>query len=250
MAQLENLKIIYQDHQLVAINKPAGLLVHRSMLDRHETRFALQLLRDQLGRRVYPVHRLDKPTSGVLLFALDPQTAQLINAQFQQRQVEKAYLAVVRGWPAERGRIDYPLIDGPQRGNYADQRGSDLPRPAQTDFCTLAVSELPISDGRHPTSRYALVEARPASGRRHQLRRHFKHIYHPIIGDTTYGDGRHNRIFRQQVNSHRLLLHASQLRLFHPHEERPLQLGAPLDGDLQKVLQSTGLLPQGSENDA
>ncbi len=237
----EQLEIIYRDQWLVAINKPSGLLVHRSMLDRHETRFAVQLLRNQLGQRVSPVHRLDKPTSGVLLFALDQAVLRAVAEQFRHQQVAKTYLMVVRGWPEERGCIDYPLTDGPQKGNYAEQKGSDQPRSAITAYRSLARVELPVSDGRHPTSRYALIEARPTTGRRHQLRRHFKHIFHPLIGDTSYGDGRHNRLFRERFDSRRLLLHAEQLDFIHPINRQLIQLSAALDSEFQKLLKESGL---------
>ena len=244
MQEKETLEIIYQDQWLVAVNKPSGLLVHRTNIDRHETRFAVQILRNQLRQRVYPAHRLDKPTSGVLLFALDPQTAKLLALQFREQRLQKRYLALVRGWTEERGTIDYPLVDGPIKGDYGQQRGGDEPRQAVTAYRTLSRSELPISDGRHPTSRYSLVEARPTTGRRHQLRRHFKHIFHPIIGDTTYGDGRHNRQFRQQYASQRLLLHAERLDLSHPLTGEDLALQAALPADMTAVLQATGLLPK------
>ncbi len=244
MQEKESLEIIYQDQWLVAVNKPSGLLVHRTNLDRHETRFAVQLVRNQLRQRVYPVHRLDKPTSGVLLFALDPETAKLLALQFREHRLEKRYLALLRGWAEEQGTINYPLVDGPIKGDYGQQRAGEEPRPAVTAYRTLSRVELPISDGRHPTSRYSLVEARPTTGRRHQLRRHFKHIFHPIIGDTTYGDGRHNRRFRQQYGVQRLLLHAERLDLSHPLSGEHLALQAVLPAELAAVLQATGLKPK------
>jgi len=233
----EQLDIIYQDSSLVAVNKPAGLLVHRTNIDRRETRFALQLLRRQIKQKVYPVHRLDKPTSGVLLFALDAETARQLNDQFQQHQIEKTYLTVVRGWTEDEGEIDYPLVDGPIRAAYAVQENSDKPREALTRYRTLQRVELPIAVGRHATSRYSLVEARPATGRRHQLRRHFKHIFHPIIGDTMYGDGVHNRLFREQFDCQRLLLHAWMLEFEDPAEGSRLCLSADLPPEFMNLLQ-------------
>ena len=231
----QELEIIYQDQQLVAINKPSGLLVHRSNLDRYETRFALQLLRDQLGQRVYPVHRLDKPTSGVLLFALDRETAGVLSEQFRLQQIEKSYLAVVRGWPDNEGVIDYPLVDGPTKMACGDN-SSETPRQAVTNYSTLARVELPLAVGRYASGRYALVEMRPKTGRRHQLRRHFKHIFHPLIGDTSYGDGKHNQLFREQFGCSRLLLHARQLLLRQPQNGRSLSLLAPLDRNFEQLL--------------
>lgn len=236
----EQLEIIYRDQQLVAINKPSGLLVHRSHLDRRETRYAVQILRAQLGQRVYPVHRLDKPTSGVLLFALDRETASQLNDEFARRQVEKNYLAVVRGWPDGQGTIDYPLVDGPEWGSKTVQNNSEQARPARTGFRTLAAIELPVAVGRYPQSRYALVAVHPETGRRHQIRRHFKHIFHPLIGDTRYGEGRHNRLFRDRFSCRRLLLHAKSLQIRHPRSGKRLKLEAPLPEDFRHVLQRAG----------
>jgi len=235
------LDILYRGQQLVAINKPAGLLVHRTQLDRRETRFAVQLLRDQLGQQVYPLHRLDKPTSGLLLFALDKESASLLGREFATHQVRKSYLAVLRGWPEAEGLIDYPLVDGPEWGSKTVQNDSALARPARTGYRVLARTELPFAVGRYPRSRYTLVEAWPETGRRHQLRRHFKHIFHPLIGDTRYGEGRHNRLFREQFACQRLLLHAHRLQIRHPETDHLLQMEAPLPEEFQRVLQQTGL---------
>jgi len=236
----EPLDIIYQDQWLVAINKPAGLLVHRTNIDRHETRFALQILRRQLKQRVYPLHRLDKPTSGVLLFALNPETARSVSEQFRAQQVEKTYLALVRGWTDDAGEIDYPLVDGPIKAAYAEQKNSDKARQAMTRYRTLQRVELPIAVGHYPSSRYSLIEASPTTGRRHQLRRHFKHIFHPIVGDTTYGDSSHNRMFRRQYECNRLLLHAANLEFEHPCNVQHLKLVAPLPLEFQLLLQTIG----------
>ncbi|OEU77002.1 MAG: pseudouridylate synthase [Desulfuromonadales bacterium C00003107] len=234
----ETLEILYRDEHLVAVNKPAGLLVHRSPIDRRETRFALQILRDQLGQRVYPVHRLDKPTSGVLLFGLSSEATHRTAEAFAGRQVGKKYLAVLRGYSPEQGTIDYPLRDEP------DQRVAKAPpveaRPSRTDFRRLATVELPIAVGLYASSRYSLVEARPLSGRRHQLRRHFKHLSHPIIGDTTHGNGQHNRSFRQQFGCQRLLLAATELSFIHPYSDLPLTIQAPLAEDFCALLADLG----------
>ncbi len=241
----EQLEIIYQDQWLVAINKPSGLLVHRTNIDRHETRFALQLLRRQLKQRVYPAHRLDKPTSGVLLFALNPDAARIVSEQFRAHQVEKTYLAVVRGWTDDAGEINYPLVDGPIKAAYAEQKNSDKARTAITRYRTLQRIELPIAVGRYTSSRYSLVEARPTTGRRHQLRRHFKHIFHPIVGDTTYGDSSHNRMYRQKFACCRLLLHAQKLDFIHPVKGCSVSLKAGLDKDIRQLLSRVGFAAEG-----
>jgi tRNA pseudouridine65 synthase len=234
------LPVLYRDDWLVAVHKPAGLLVHRSDLDRHETRFALQIVRDQLGRRVWPVHRLDKGTSGVLLFALDPDTARRCMAQFEAGQVMKRYLAVVRGWPAEAGEIDHPLA--PDAGDRAWQGSPQAaaPQPARTRYRCLATVELPHRVDRYPSSRYALLELEPLTGRRHQLRRHLKHIAHPIIGDATHGKGPHNRLFEALFGCRRLLLAAVELRLQHPVGGAPLVLAVPPAEDFAAVLRHLG----------
>jgi tRNA pseudouridine65 synthase len=238
----EQLAIIYQDDAVVAVNKPSGLLVHRSPIDRHETRFALQLVRDQVGRRVYPVHRLDKPTSGVLLFAFSPEAARQLVEHFAAGTVAKRYLAVVRGYAPDEGTIDYPLVEEPDKCDYPSTTTAKEPQQAVTAFRCLARIELPSAVGRYASARYSLVSVSPHTGRRHQLRRHFKHIFHPIIGDTRYGEGRHNRFFRQEFDSHRLLLHAAELILPHPVTGAPVELVAPLDHDLVELLTQFGWL--------
>lgn len=236
----EKLEILYRDEHLVAVNKPSGLLVHRSEIDRRETRFALQLVRDQLGQWVYPVHRLDRPTSGVLLLALDPEAARRLGEAFAAGAVEKTYLAVVRGVPPEAGIIDYPLTEELDRHSDRLARPDKGPQPAVTEFRRLATVELSCPVGRYPTSRYSLVEARPRTGRKHQLRRHFKHLFHPLIGDTKHGEGRHNRFFRDTYACHRLLLAAVEIALPHPMSGQPLRISAPLEDSFAALIERLG----------
>ncbi len=233
---METLPVLYRDEHLVAVNKPSGLLVHRSPIDRHETRFALQLLRDQIGQRVYPVHRLDKPTSGVLLFALSPEIARSLSQQFAEHSVGKEYLAIVRGYCPESGLIDHPITDKPD--GIADRNRSQ-PRPAQeaqTHYRCLATVELPHAVDRYPQARYSLVHLQPLQGRRHQLRRHMKHIGHPIIGDAKYGKGVHNRFFREHYASDRLLLACTGMSVRHPVTDAALNLAAGLDDTFDRLL--------------
>ena len=235
------LDILYRDDCLVAIDKPFGLLVHRSDIDRHETRFAVQLLRDQIGRRVHPLHRLDKGTSGVLLFALDADSAREVGGQFQRDEVRKRYLAIVRGWPAEAGVIDHALsrrFDDYGRRVAPDVRTDGL--SAVTEYRRLATAELPVAADRYPTSRYALVSLTPRTGRQHQLRRHMKHIAHPIIGDASWGKGIHNRLFRNRFDCHRLLLACTGIEFFHPQDGRLLSVSAPLEGSFAGVVKALG----------
>ena len=230
----EVLPVLYRDERLVVVDKPSGLLVHRSPIDRHETRFALQMLRDQLGQRVYTIHRLDKGTSGVLAFALDQDTAREYGAIFAQRDVVKTYLALVRGWPPAQGTVDRPLAA------VEDERSSPqsaAPRESQTDYRRLATYELPVCVDRYPTSRYALVELTPHTGRRHQLRRHLAGESHPIVGDSTYGKGKHNRLFRGQFGVQRLLLACTRLEFTPPANGTALRIEAPLAVEFALLLE-------------
>jgi tRNA pseudouridine65 synthase len=232
------LTILYRDEHLIAIDKPAGLLVHRSDIDRHETRFAVQLLRDQIGCHVQPAHRLDKGTSGVLLFAFDAETTRRLGEQFEGGEVAKTYLAVVRGWPPPAGSIDHPLAR--QYDDYGRVLKEAEAQPARTDYRRLATIELPHAVDRYPTARYALVALSPLTGRRHQLRRHMKHIAHPIVGDATHGKGRHNRFFQQQFGCGRLLLACVELRFRHPLTGEPVLIRAPLGDQFATVVERFG----------
>lgn len=231
------LPILYQDKHLVAVHKPSGLLVHRSSIDRHATEHALQIVRDQLGQWVYPFHRLDKAASGALVFALDKETARHMTDLFTIGNISKSYLAVVRGITKEEERIDHALKE--HLDKKSDRR-TDPDKPAQdavTEYRRLATCELPHAVGRYATARYSLVKARPLTGRNHQIRRHMKHIFHPIIGDTTYGDGKQNTFFREQFKCERLLLHAHALAFIHPHSGEQLHIHAPLDEAFKALLE-------------
>jgi tRNA pseudouridine65 synthase len=234
------MQILYRDDWLVAVHKPAGLLVHRSLIDKRATDFALQRVRDQLGRRVYPVHRLDRPTSGVLLFALDAGTARTLTAQFTAGQVVKTYQAIVRGYLEPAGVIDHALREEPDALADAHADPNKAPQMAITHFRRLATVELPYPVSRYPTARYSLVELHPKTGRKHQLRRHLKHIFHPIIGDTTHGDGRHNQFFARHFANQRLLLAATALQLRHPQSGEALLIRAPLAADFQRIVVALG----------
>ncbi|MCX8146062.1 MAG: pseudouridine synthase [Azovibrio sp.] len=234
------LDILYQDKRLVAVHKPAGLLSHRSTLDRHASDFALQRVRNQIGQRVHLVHRLDRGTSGVLLFALDEAAARHLGHQFAAGQVHKRYLAVVRGHPAEHGEIDHPLSRRRDAYETSAPDCSQTPQAALTRYRRLATVELPVAVDRYPTSRYALMLLEPLTGRRHQLRRHMQHIGHPIIGDATYGKGVHNRFFQRQFGVRRLLLACLAMQVRHPDDERPIRLAAPLAPEFAQLVQTLG----------
>jgi tRNA pseudouridine65 synthase len=236
--ELKPLEILYQDEHIVAINKPSGLLVHKSPIDKHETRFALQELRDQIGQYVYPVHRLDKPTSGVLLFALNAETAKTMSQLFRDNLVQKEYIAIVRGYTESKGEIDHPLKQMLDTKVQKEKGITKEEQEAQTEYERLETVELPYPVSRYPVARYSLVKLLPKSGRKHQLRRHMKHIFHPIVGDTKHGRGEHNNLFRKKFECHRLLLHAQKMVFMHPVSKKKLVIVAPLDQvfeDLFKV---------------
>jgi tRNA pseudouridine65 synthase len=231
------LSIIYQDEYLVAINKPPGLLVHRSMLDKHETQFAVQLLRDQIGQHIFPVHRLDRPTSGVLVFALSAEVARKLGEQFAAQTIEKTYLAIVRGHILDEGKIDYALKE--KLDKIADKMVKQ-DKPAQeavTLFNCLDKFELPFAVSKYATARYSLVQLTPKTGRKHQLRRHLAHINHPIVGDTAHGDGKHNTFIRQQFDFNQLALTCKSMLLTHPVSEIPLVLRCDLDKNIVDLLE-------------
>ncbi|WP_426329674.1 pseudouridine synthase [Pedobacter sp. R-06] len=219
------LEIIYQDENLIAINKPHGLLVHQSSIARDATEFALQLLRDQVGKHVSPVHRLDRKTSGILLFAFDKASEIAMHQQFMNTETDKKYLAILRGFTPDAMDIDYPLAK--ENGTMQD---------AFTSFRTLQRAEVAVAFGKHPTSRYSLVEATPKTGRMHQLRRHFSHILHPIIGDRTHGCNKQNKFFKDQWNMTTMLLHASELAFTHPITKEKIHLKAGLHDEFKRVM--------------
>lgn len=220
------LPVVHCDDWIAVIDKPAGLMVHDSKLARGETEFAADRLRLQFGRPIFLVHRLDRATSGCLLLAFDRDTASALGKVLMSRGVEKEYLAVCRGWPDEQFTIDHPLDGGP---------GKPQKKPAMTNFVRLATCELDAPSAHFPTSRYALLRARPLTGRFRQIRRHLKHASHHLIGDTSHGDGRHNRAFRM-LGIHRMLLHSRGLAFVHPVTGMPVDARAPVDAEFQRAL--------------
>ncbi|WP_017463323.1 pseudouridine synthase [Dyella ginsengisoli] len=215
------LELLYQDDALIAVNKPAGLAVHRSKMVGNAETFLIDELRTQVGDTVYLAHRLDRATSGVLLVARSSEVAAALGEQFMGRDVHKDYLAVVRGWPEPtEGLVDYPLPGSRETGPR---------REARTRYRRLATVEVPIPLGRYPQQRYALVACAPETGRFRQIRKHMAHIHHPIIGDCQHGRSDHNRLYKQYFGCHRMLLHARRITLRHPISGAPLAIEAPLD---------------------
>lgn len=218
------LEILYRDECLIAVNKPEGVFVHPTNLDRTAPD-CMSLLRDQIGQWVYPVHRLDRGTSGVLVFALSSEMARTLNAAFENRHVEKEYLALVRGYLPDGGRIDYAY------------RPPDAAAPVEaiTDYVRLTTVELPFALGRYNTVRYALMQAMPLTGRQHQIRRHCAHLRHPVIGDHTYGDLNQNRFFAAQFGLARLMLLATGLRFPHPQNGQSMEVYAPVPDAIEQL---------------
>ncbi len=232
------LEIVYRDESMVVINKPVGMLVHRSSVAPGETVFAVQRLRDQIGMKVHPVHRLDKPTSGLLVFTLDVESLKAIPTQFTEKKVEKVYWAVVRGYLNKEGTLDYPLKREVDPYANSEAEGS---QSAVTHYRCLAQTELPVAVGRYPTTRYSWAELRPETGRKHQLRRHMAHLRHPIVGDSRHGVGVHNRFFRDHFGIQRLLLHAQKISFNHPTTGARITLTAGLDEAFNNALMNAGL---------
>ncbi|MEJ5088442.1 pseudouridylate synthase [Sphingobacterium faecium] len=219
------LEILYQDDDIIAINKPHGLLVHRSSIARDASEFALQLLRDQISQTVYPAHRLDRKTAGILLFSLNKDMDKELQQLFQNQQVDKKYLAILRGHAPEEMLIDYPL-----------KKDNGVIQEAQTNFKTRAKAELPFPSGKFPTSRYSLVEANPTTGRMHQLRKHFAHIFHPIIGDRPHGCNKQNKFWKENFEMDTMMLHASEVTFKHPKTQETITIHAGLQPEFKRVL--------------
>ncbi len=219
------LEILYEDPQLIAINKPHGLLVHRTALDKYATEFALQILRDQIGQRVYPIHRLDRKTSGVLLLAKSPEIHKAMSEMWAERQVLKKYIAIVRGHTEDSGVIDYPL-----------KNESDTLQDAWTEYITICRSEIDLPLGKFPTSRYSLVRLVPITGRMHQLRRHMSHIFHPIIGDRPHGCNKQNKLFKERFGMESMMLHAESLTFNHPLTNEKINIFADTFSEFKRMV--------------
>jgi tRNA pseudouridine65 synthase len=221
-------EIIYQDRYLAAINKPHGQLTHPSSIAVDAGETAMQWLRDQLGQYVYPVHRLDRKTGGALLFALDPETHKLMQKMFAENKIGKEYLAVVRGYTDDEGIINYPV-----------KSESGRSRDALTFYRTIDRAEINVPFGKHNSSRYSLVLAIPKTGRMHQLRVHFSHILHPIIGDRPHGCNKQNRLFKEKWDMTTMLLHAYNLTFKHPIDDSFIEITAQPQKEFRRM---TGIL--------
>ena len=219
------LEVLFENEHIIAINKPHGLAVHKSKLVRNTTVFALQLLRDQIGHYVSPIHRIDRKTSGVLVFSKTQSETAIIQKELQKSQ--KLYLAIVRGFTPKSGIIQKALVND-----------HGVLQEAETTYKTLEYSEIKIAYGNHSTSRYSLLCIEPLTGRKHQIRRHFNHLRHPIIGDRPHGCNKQNRFFLNTWNMNTMLLHAKELVMHNPYSNQPLRISAPLSSEFKRMLVS------------
>lgn len=226
-------EILYRDADCVAVYKPAHMTVHRSGLYWETPPYALQTLRDQLGVYVQPIHRLDRPTCGVLLFAFNQVAAGQLMGAFARRLVHKTYIAVVRGYATDGG-TDRPLLV------------DEVLKPASTRWRCLHRVQLPFGIGKFPTTRYSLVAAWPHTGRRHQIRRHLHGVNHPIVGDHDHGDNKHNHLWEEKFGIHRLHLVAHRLVFPRPSDGAMVVVEAPPDPELSVLWGRLGWAwPQG-----
>lgn len=232
------LTILYRDEHLIAVHKPEGLLVHRSNIDKSETRFLLQMLRDQVGEYLYPIHRLDKPSSGLILFGLNAAVAANIQQQMFNNTATKVYLLICRGYTPVSGIINHPLkpINDFKSKTHSIENTKSA-QEAITEFTRLDTIELNVAIDKYPSSRYSLVQAKILTGRRHQIRRHMKHLSHPIIGCPKYGKSTHNRYFANTFDVPRLLLHSYQMTLEHPVTSQPLLITAKPRDSFKNIMQ-------------
>ena len=225
------LQVLHQDEHIIAINKPHNLLVHRSPIAAEETVFALQILRDQLNCWVNPCHRIDRKTGGVLLFSLSKEADRAMQMKFENREMDKKYLALVRGFLPEKGTTDRPL-----------ENANGVLKEAITHYRCLQQVELDIEVSRYPKSRYSLAEIIPETGRTHQIRRHFAHLRHYLIGDKTHGDCKHNKMFEERFALNTMLLHARELKFEHPFTKEKLTITAPLHDEFLAILDKIGII--------
>lgn len=230
---MEEIEILYEDDFFVAVRKPVGILIHLTKMSEDKISL-MQVLRNQLGYRVYTVHRLDRATSGIVLFGKNQSAANELSALFRNQAIEKKYLAILRGWVPDKGTIDYELSDA--------ETGKLVPQQAVTHFLCLGKSEINAAIGlRYPTARFSFVLITPTTGRRHQIRKHFAHLRHPIIGDKRHGDVKQNKYFNEKFSLSRMFLHALKLSFLHPFSGKKLEIQCPPDEQFLEGIKISGL---------
>lgn len=223
------MQVLFEDDDIIAINKPNGMFVHRTALDPLATEFVIQIVRDMIGHWVYPVHRLDRKTSGVLILAKNQEIQSILNEYFRDREVDKVYYAIARGYTDDEGSIDYAIEN--DRGKVQE---------ALTHYKTIERAEINISSGKFPTSRYSLVEVKPETGRQHQIRKHLSHIFHPIVGDRPHGCNKQNRFFLEHFNMGSMMLHAASISFEHPVSKETTKVNAPIFGEFERMINELG----------
>ncbi|MCI4669365.1 MAG: pseudouridine synthase [Bacteroidia bacterium] len=226
----EELEILYLDEHIVAVNKPAGMIVHRNEYTQEEFENLLNLLSRQLKAYLYPVHRLDRATAGVMVFALSKEVSNGLMKGFSEKKISKEYLCIVRGLAEEQAIITRELRKKP----------TNKFQKAETHFWTLAQKELPISLGEFPTVRYSLLRVLPLTGRRHQIRRHLSYEHHPILGDKKHGHSTHNKLWLEELKLPGLMLQAHKLAFEHPINGEKIKLQASIAPHIQDAIQYMG----------
>lgn len=225
------LEVLFEDDYFVAINKPHGLAVHKSKLIRNTNEFAVTQIREQTGRKLDPVHRLDRKTSGVLLFSDNLEAIQNIQLDFVNHRIQKTYYAIVRGFAPEQITIDHPIKS--DDGNEKE---------AITELERISTTELDIPYGNHSSSRYSFVKLMPKTGRMHQLRKHMQHLRHPIIGDRPHGCNKQNKLFKERWDMTTMLLHAKSLEFTHPLTKKSIEISADFHIEYKRMLNELKLL--------
>lgn len=227
---MKEIEICYSDEHFIVVNKPAKMLVHKTKMDKGERITLMQLISQQLGRKVYPVHRLDKATSGVLICSFDAKTSEYFRCVFEEKRIQKEYIAVCRGWITDSLRVNHPV------------KKSTLTSfvEAETHFEPIATTLFDVPVGPYEQSRYSLVKAIPQTGRWHQIRQHCNHLRHPIAGDKRHGDYRHNNMFVEQFDCDNILLHAAKVSFVHPYSSDIVEVRASLPAHWDPVLKAFG----------
>ena len=235
------LDVLYEDEHLIAVDKPAGMLVHPSWLDKQADQFAVSEAAKIAGQKLHTLHRLDRPTSGVLLFGKHPEVARRMQTQFMDQSIQKEYICIARGWTKNEGVFDQPLKE--QHDKIADKFADPdkPPQPAVTEYLKLGHTELAIPVSKYPKARYSLLLARPKTGRKHQIRRHFRKASHHLLGDTRFGDGRHNKFFIQNFDWRELCLRSVSMTFSHPMvSDQTLVIRSGLNSTWQQLLEQLG----------
>lgn len=244
MSKPNNIRIYFQDDHLVVIEKPANFQIHTPVVLAKQGKVVRKnniviLLRKQLEREIFTIHRLDRATSGVMMFSLSSEFAKLVQQKFKSKEVKKTYVCLVRGWTKDSDVIDHPLTKDLDGGATLD---------AKTEYETLYRFEVPIAMGRYEKQRYSIVKVNPITGRTHQIRRHFKHISHPLVGDTVHGDGKHNRLWREKLKdaggeSNYLFLKAYAFQMEHPITGVHLKFRTRWNRQWLRLFDSIGFCP-------